>query len=101
MVINEICEHGKTTISGGNITKNCRPCANHYSNESFSSPNIDGKFNHGLGMMTYGTMDAEKKAESLGLTPIGNEKIRQPEKKDTITPILQEGIKKLKNLGSY
>lgn len=61
-------------------------------------PNMTPFFNHGLGMITYGTKDAERKAKALGLTPVGDAKphdFKKPAQKDDITPILMEGLKKV------
>jgi hypothetical protein len=62
-------------------------------------PNNQPFFNRGLGMVTYGTKDAERKARALGLRPIGDAKpqdLYKQEKKDDITPILVEGMKKVR-----
>jgi hypothetical protein len=59
-------------------------------------------YNHGLGCMTAGTRDAEKKAKRMGLVPIGDAKpneVFRKEKRDTLTPILEEGRRKIHNLG--
>lgn len=100
MTLFRICEHNKVTLRGGKETGACGACNRHVSRETFSIPNTEPFFNHGLGVVTHGTRDAEKKAKARGLTPIGGEKIRtRNEKSDTITPILKEGIKKMHNLG--
>lgn len=64
----------------------------------FGVPNQTPFFNRGLGMITYGTKDAERKAKALGLTPVGDARpqdFKKPPQKDEITPILMEGLKKV------
>lgn len=99
----QICEHGKVTVRQGNVTEDCGAC-NKNSRRYGSSPyveKIDGFFNVGLGCVTYGTRDAEKKAKSMGLIPMGNERIEKFKRsapKDTVTPILESGLKQIKTL---
>lgn len=103
MLITQICEHNQLTVTGGKRTGNCRACDKLVVNEAFFVPNMTPKFNMGLGCITSGTRDAEKKAKQRGLVPIGDAKAHQvfkQEKVDTITPIINEGRKKLKDLGS-
>jgi hypothetical protein len=103
MLYTQICEHGKLTVSEGKSTGDCRVCAKHFSNEAFYVPDLTERFNLGLGCLTTGTRDAEKKAKSRGLVPIGDAKpheVFRNEKKDTITPILEEGRRKMHNLGA-
>lgn len=95
----EICEHGKTTMSGGKHTYACSTCNKHNPNrEVFFVPNMTPFFNHGLGVETCGTRDAEKKAKKMGKAAIGDAHIEQVFRKEKvdIKPILIEGMKKLK-----
>lgn len=61
-------------------------------------PNNGETFNRGLGMWTKGTRDAERKAKALGLVPVGDSPIEKvfQKKQDDITPILVEGMKKVR-----
>lgn len=102
MTIFKICEHGKVTIRGGKPTNDCENCNNHNPNQAFFVPNMTPFFNHGLGCVTNGTRDAEQKAKRMGLVPIGDakpEQVFRKEKKDTLTPILKDGLRKIHNLG--
>lgn len=105
-LITQICEHGKTTVSGGKLTGNCKACdRNSEVNDAFFIPNTTPFFNRGLGCVTNGTRGAEKAAKEISkrtgqnLIPLGGqpiEKVFKKEKKDEITPILQDGMKKLR-----
>lgn len=100
-MISEWCMHGKWTVKDGKENQDCNIC-NWTKEPTHFVPNTKPFFNHGLGMVTNGTRDAEKKAKSMGLIPIGNERLKpNKEKRDTITPIIREGLKKIKNLGEY
>lgn len=69
-----MCQHGKWIIENYEFTGNCDDCFD--VNEKKSNKwgcnfgNMEPFFNHGLGCVTYGTRDAEKKAKQRGLTPI-------------------------------
>lgn len=103
MTIYKICEHGKVTIRDAKPTGSCQSCDNFRPNQAFYTENLTPKFNQGLGVVTCGTRDAEKKARARGLVPVGDAKpheFSRTEKRDTITPILEEGRRKIHNLGS-
>lgn len=97
MIYFEICKHNKVTITGGKETHACELC-NGPVNETHYVPDVSPKFNLGLGMITYGTRDAEKKAKARGLMPIGDAKINQvfSRPKSDITPILEEGMRRVR-----
>lgn len=97
MILSSICRHNKFTIANGKPTGNCKICSRQ-KNESFYTPNLSPFFNRGLGMVTYGTRDAEKKAKRMGLIPVGDQNVDKIIKKQTFdpTPILEEGLMKLK-----
>lgn len=67
--------------------------------QAFFVPNTEPFFNAGLGCITYGTRDAEKKGKKLGLICTGGEKLKKIPEKDHITPILEEGIKIMRHRG--
>jgi len=77
-------------VYGSNVKKN----------DSFFVPDMTPRFNHGLGMVTCGTRDAEQKAKKMGLTPIGDAKkseiIPRQTIGDTITPILTDGLARIR-----
>lgn len=103
MLLAQICEHGKLTVSEGKKTGKCRACDKLVSRETFSVPNMTPFFNRGLGMVTNGTRDAEKKAKARGLTPLGDAKmsdVYKPKKDDSVNRIIEQGRKELHNLGS-
>lgn len=58
-------------------------------------------FNRGLGCITNGTRHAEKIAKQKGLIPVGDAKASDliPKQKDTLTPILNDGLRELKRIG--
>jgi hypothetical protein len=73
------CGHGVIFIDDfketGNICETCNPIIEKM--ETFNLENTQEFFNHGLGCVTYGTRDAEKKAKKMGLIPIGDSSIQQ------------------------
>ena len=67
------------------------------SNDAFYVPNINPSFNHGLGCVTYGTRDAEKKEKRMGKVPIGDARIEQVFSRNDdrqIDNILKDGLVK-------
>ena len=99
MLLVQICEHGKTTVSQGKPTRNCTVCNKHQSHPAFYTEKFDEIYNVGVAKYTRGTRHAEKVGKSMGLTPIGDAKIEDVFKKERFdpTPILEEGIKKLRH----
>lgn len=96
-----VCGHGVISVRDyeptGEVCGRCYP----QRNRAFFVPDTNGFFNRGLGCVTYGTRDAEKKAKRMGLTPVGDAAVKdwhRPDDRDTVTPILNEGFKKLHTL---
>lgn len=71
-----ICQHGKNTIRNGKPNEYCETCDGPR-NQSFYVPDMTPFFNRGLGCVTNGTRDAEKKAKRKGLVPIGDASPKQ------------------------
>ncbi len=69
-----------------------------YSQPSFYVPDMTEKFNIGLGVMTCGTRDAEKKAKKLGKMPIGDARMDQVFSKpvDRTESHIIDGLKRLR-----
>lgn len=65
------CPHGKMTVKNYVPYEYCDICNGH-KERAFFVPNTDEHFNIGLGCMTSGTRDAEKKARKRGLRAIGD-----------------------------
>lgn len=70
MIVSSWCPHKKQTVKDGEPYEYCDSCHGE-KNPAFFVPNMTPFFNRGLGMVTYGTRDAEKKAKRLGLEPTG------------------------------
>jgi len=100
VIYHQICEHGKSTISGGKKTHACSACDKHSSNDAFFVPDTREFFNQGLGCMTAGTRDAEKKAKRMGLQPVGDAKPSDFKRRDNfnIDSIISEGVQKVRAL---
>lgn len=75
-VVTKYCRHGKRLVFGGEPDEYCALCQGDRG-ESFFVPDMTERFNHGLGCMTSGTRDAEKKAKAKGLIPLGDAKPRE------------------------
>lgn len=68
-------------------------------NEAPYVENTESFFNVGLGCVTHGTRDAEKKGKRLGLVCTGGEIPKMIKPKDEITPILEHGLRRLAHEG--
>lgn len=96
-----VCGHGVVSVDNYERTGDTCPKCYPQSDRSFFVPDLKPFFNRGLGCVTHGTRDAEKKAKRMGLTPVGDAKVSEWHRKDTrdtITPILEEGHRKLHTL---
>lgn len=67
-----MCQHGVVLVENYKPKNHCLLCFPERGRASFYVPDMTETFNHGLGMMTCGTRDAERKARRMGLEPVGD-----------------------------
>lgn len=98
MIYSRICEHGKLTISEGNPTNRCKAC--NFKVHGYQNGFAERKrFNKTLMREFNSYYESDKWGKKRGLACIGSEPLEnifsKPKEID-YTPILVEGIKKIR-----